>query len=179
MCSANAELIITFSVSHFHSFHSFTYWWANLALHDCSNHLKKEKTERWPLLQGHTCIQMSNALLMPTRCMCFSTAWFHCTTAFLWLVVLPAAWSNQSTPRRDNSFTFAEASFVTIPVVWLTLHDQKSGCLMFYQRQLGGCLCMCLPNCVCVCVQVKCSLFVSECLYVKEENRGCCDNLLY
>lgn len=111
---------------------------------------------------------------MPTRCMCFSTAWFHCTTAFLWMVVLPAVWSNQSTPRWDNSFTFAEASFVTIPVVWLTLHDQKSGCLMFYQRQLGGCLCMCLPNCVCVCVrsvQVKSSLFVSECLFGCERRK--------
>lgn len=42
----------------------------------------------------------------------------------------------------------------------LTVHDQKSGCLMFYQRQLGGCLCMwplvgvavCayVPECVCV-----------------------------
>lgn len=56
--------------------------------------------------------------------------------------------------RWNKSFTFAEGSFVAIPAVRLTLHDQKSGCLMFYQRQLGGCLCMCLLDGVRVSVSV-------------------------
>ncbi len=133
----------------------------------------KERENRRVVLhcKGRRGSQMSNAVLTRTRCISFATAWVHCNTAFFsvgwWLCLLYIQWKHtRHETERDNSFTFAEGSFVTISVVSLTVHNQKSGCLMFYQRQLGGCLCMCLLYCVCVCVCVWANVSASKFFHI-------------
>lgn len=68
---------------------------------------QRKKTEGWFPITGAD--QMSNAVLTQTRCVCFAPARVHCSAvAFLfgWWV-LPAVWSNESTPNEmEQEFHF-------------------------------------------------------------------------
>lgn len=120
---------------------------------------------------------------METRCMCFCYSMGSLHHSRLVDGGFACCMIQSKHTEMGHQFSLSpRGSFVTISVVKLTLHDQKSGCLMFYQRQLGGCLSMYLPNstlclCVslCVCMQAKCSLFVTvlvcPCVCIKRRQR--------
>lgn len=161
--------MISLSSPVFYSFF-FILWWAKPVVNDFSNHLKKQKTEGWSPLYGQTWIPDEENCVNANQMRVFSPAWVHCTAAFFFFFMDGgfARYVIQSKQTvMGQKLGFVQGSFVSISVASLTLHDQKSGCLMFYQRQLGGCLCMCLPNCGCIRGrEIFTSLWKCLCAYV-------------